>query len=128
MVARALRALLSVIKSPVLLRPTVRVCHSEQLIDCKPGGLRRFGLQILRKMPRRWAATPRARMQLHQQLVEKLAAIEKEFETWPGSDPSFPTNGSLQRAPLGIVHRPASATLISTISYIPSTWPTGFRS
>jgi len=87
---------------PVLLRPTVRVCHSEQLIECKPV-IAPFRTADFEKNPRRWAATPRARMQLHQQLVEKLAAIEKEFETWPGNHASFPRNGSPQRAPLGIV-------------------------
>ncbi len=87
---------------PVLLRPTVRVCHSEQLIECKPV-IAPFRTADFEKNPRRWAATPRARMQLHQQLVEKLAAIEKEFETWPGNHASFPGVESLQRAPLGIV-------------------------
>ncbi len=87
---------------PVLLRPTVRVCHSEQLIACKPvtAPLRTASFA---KDPRRWAATPRARMELHRQLVEKLAAIEKEFETWPGNHVRFAGEGSSQRAPLGVV-------------------------
>ena len=59
---------------PVLLRPTVRVCHSEQSIACGPvvAPLRPADFQ---KNPRRWAATPAARMQLHRELNLKLAAI-----------------------------------------------------
>ena len=87
---------------PVLLRPTVRVCHSEQSVECRPvnAPVRTANFE---KNPRRWAATPRARMELHQQLNQKLAAIEKEFETWPGNHAFFPVNLTRQRAPLGIV-------------------------
>ncbi len=87
---------------PVLLRPTVRVCHSEQSIDCKPPKAP-FRSAEFEKDPQRWAATPRARMQLHQQLNGKLAAIEKEFETWPGNHAFFPPRLTHERAPLGIV-------------------------
>ncbi|MCK9382661.1 MAG: FAD-dependent oxidoreductase [Sulfuritalea sp.] len=87
---------------PVMLRPTVRVCHSEQSIECKPVDAP-FREADFEKNPRRWAATPRARMALHQQLNQKLAAIEKEFETWPGNHAFFPTGSTTQRAPLGIV-------------------------
>jgi indolepyruvate ferredoxin oxidoreductase alpha subunit len=87
---------------PVMLRPTVRVCHSEQSIECKPvnAPFRSAGFE---KDPRRWAATPRARMQLHRELNQKLAAIEKEFETWQGNHAFFPRDLTGQRAPLGIV-------------------------
>ena len=87
---------------PVLLRPTVRVCHSEQAIECKPvhAPLRAADFQ---KNPQRWAATPIARMGLHRELNQKLAAIEKEFETWPGNRAYFPALPAQQRAPLGIV-------------------------
>lgn len=87
---------------PVLLRPTVRVCHSEQSIECKPVDVPIRSADF-EKNPRRWAATPRARMQLHQQLNQKLAAIEKEFEAWPANHAFFPTGSRTQRAPLGIV-------------------------
>jgi indolepyruvate ferredoxin oxidoreductase alpha subunit len=87
---------------PVLLRPTVRVCHSEQSIECKAVAAP-FRPADFEKNPRRWAATPRARMALHQQLNQKLAAIEKEFETWPGNHAFFPAGTTQQRAPLGIV-------------------------
>jgi len=87
---------------PVLLRPTVRVCHSEQTIECKPVNAP-FRSADFEKNPRRWAATPSARMQLHRQLNEKLAAIESEFETWQGNHAYFPPDLTAQRAPLGIV-------------------------
>ena len=87
---------------PVMLRPTVRVCHSEQSIECKPVDAPLRNADFV-KNPRRWAATPRARMALHQQLNQKLAAIEKEFETWPGNHAFFPAGSKAQRAPLGIV-------------------------
>ena len=87
---------------PVMLRPTVRVCHTEQSIECKPVDAP-FRTADFEKNPRRWAATPRARRLLHLQLNQKLTAIEKEFETWPGNHAFFPTGSTELRAPLGIV-------------------------
>ncbi|TRZ69937.1 MAG: FAD-binding protein [Rhodocyclaceae bacterium] len=87
---------------PVLLRPTVRICHTEQSILCEPVNAPGRTADFV-KNPRRWAATPRARMELHQQLNQKLAAIEKEFETWPGNRALFPSDSTRVRAPLGIV-------------------------
>lgn len=99
---------------PVLLRPTVRVCHSEQSIECKAVDAP-FRSADFEKNPRRWAATPRARMALHQQLNQKLAAIEKEFETWPGNHAFFPTGSRDQRAPLGIVAAGVSYAYITDL-------------
>ena len=88
---------------PILLRPTVRVCHSEQLIECKavkvPGRTAAF-----QKNPRRWAAAPAARLQLHKELNCKLVDIEKEFESWPGNRMQIPPllEGG-KKAPLGII-------------------------
>ncbi|TSA06030.1 MAG: FAD-binding protein [Comamonadaceae bacterium] len=87
---------------PVLLRPTVRVCHSDQAIECGP--VQTAGRDAdFEKNPQRWAAAPRARLQLHKELNEKLTAIEKEFESWPGNQAFFPAGSGLPRAPLGIV-------------------------
>ncbi|MCM2290540.1 MAG: indolepyruvate ferredoxin oxidoreductase subunit alpha, partial [Sulfuritalea sp.] len=86
---------------PVMLRPTVRICHSEQSIECMtPDAPSRIA--AFEKNPRRWAATPRARALQHKQLNQKLAAIEQEFETFPGNHAFFPP-GLAPRAPLGIV-------------------------
>lgn len=86
---------------PVMLRPTVRICHSEQSIECKAADAP-SRVAAFEKNPRRWAATPRARALQHQQLNQKLAAIEQEFETFPGNHAFFPP-GLAERAPLGIV-------------------------
>ena len=84
---------------PVMLRPTTRICHAKQVIACGPVAAAYHAANFV-KNPRRWAATPRARNQLHQLLNQKLAAIENEFESWPGNQASFIDAG---RAPLGIV-------------------------
>jgi len=84
---------------PVMLRSTTRVCHAKQAIACAPVAAAYRPANFV-KNPRRWAATPRARNQLHQLLNQKLAAIEAEFESWPGNHASFVATG---RAPLGIV-------------------------
>ncbi|HSH70380.1 MAG TPA: FAD-dependent oxidoreductase, partial [Deferrisomatales bacterium] len=83
---------------PVILRPTTRLCHAKQTIDCGPvKSLDRPARFV--KNPRRWAATPKARFQLHTLLNEKLAAIEGEFETWASNRLDLP-DGELK---LGIV-------------------------
>jgi len=84
---------------PVMLRPTTRVCHAKQAIACGPVAAAYHPANFV-KNPRRWAATPRARNQLHQLLNQKLAAIEKEFESWPANQASFI---DADQAPLGIV-------------------------
>ena len=99
---------------PVLLRPTVRICHSEQSIACQPLQAPARNANFV-KDPTRWAATPRARMQMHRQLNEKLAAIEKEFESWPGNQSFFPSTVSAERAPLGIVAAGVSYAYLSDL-------------
>ncbi|WP_025322224.1 FAD-dependent oxidoreductase [Deferrisoma camini] len=83
---------------PVILRPTLRICHSSQRIACGPvtgpGQEARFD-----KNPRRWAATPRARFELHRLLNQKLAAIADEAASWPENRLHLPEG----TAPLGIV-------------------------
>ena len=59
---------------PVMLRPTLRVCHARQGLDLrKPLVLKRpasFG-----RDPFRWAAIPKMRLALHEKLNQKLAQI-----------------------------------------------------
>ena len=99
---------------PVLLRPTVRICHSDQSIDCLP--LQAAGRSAnFVKDPDRWAATPRARLQMHRQLNEKLAAIEKEFANWPGNQAFYPASAESERAPLGIVAAGVSYAYLSDL-------------
>jgi indolepyruvate ferredoxin oxidoreductase alpha subunit len=69
-------------KSPVMLRPTTRVCHSRQdvLLEKIPQNGREVKFE---KDPSRWAATPRFRFHLHTEVEEKLAAIAKYAPTQP---------------------------------------------
>ncbi len=87
---------------PILLRPTVRVCHSEQIIECGDiRGAKRTARYV--KAPTRWAATPKARTVLHRGLNRKLAEIEDEFAAWPGNRALIPPDMADGPAPLGIV-------------------------
>ena len=67
---------------PVMLRPTTRVCHARQDVEikalrpCKP-------VVEFKKDPARWAATPKFRFILHQELEGKLAQIAAEPRTAP---------------------------------------------
>jgi indolepyruvate ferredoxin oxidoreductase alpha subunit len=69
-------------KTPVMVRPTTRVCHSRQDISlgAVPGHKRQAQFE---KNPARWAATPKFRLQLHRELEEKLVAIAGYRPTAP---------------------------------------------
>ena len=69
-------------KSPVMLRPTTRVCHSRQdvALDKIPQNRRQVKFE---KDPSRWAATPRYRFHLHNEVEEKLRAIARQKATRP---------------------------------------------
>jgi indolepyruvate ferredoxin oxidoreductase alpha subunit len=69
-------------KTPVMLRPTTRVCHSRQ--DVRPGPINPLDVKPdFKKDPSRWAATPKFRYQLHLELEEKLARIADHKATAP---------------------------------------------
>jgi len=75
-------ALSEAYKTPVMLRPTTRVCHSRQ--DVRPGEILPLESKPdFKKDPLRWAATPKFRFQLHLELEEKLAGIAKHPDTAP---------------------------------------------
>jgi indolepyruvate ferredoxin oxidoreductase alpha subunit len=65
---------------PVILRPAIRVSHARQNVEFMPVAELDRPAQF-DKDPRRWAATPRFRLELHKELNEKLKSIEEEFET-----------------------------------------------
>ncbi|MBW2441415.1 MAG: 4Fe-4S dicluster domain-containing protein [Deltaproteobacteria bacterium] len=69
-------------KTPVMLRPTTRVCHSRQdvALDKIQPNDREVNFE---KDPTRWAATPRFRFHLHKEVEEKLAAIARHESTRP---------------------------------------------
>jgi indolepyruvate ferredoxin oxidoreductase alpha subunit len=68
--------------TPVMLRPTTRVCHSRQDISLAsiPQAERTVKFD---KDPSRWAATPRYRFHLHTEVEEKLAAMAQHKTTAP---------------------------------------------
>ncbi len=69
-------------KTPVMLRPTTRVCHSRQDIALAP--LQPADVEVkFEKDPGRWAATPKFRYKLHLELEEKLAGIARHASTAP---------------------------------------------
>jgi indolepyruvate ferredoxin oxidoreductase alpha subunit len=67
-------ALSEAFRTPVMLRPTTRVCHSRQDIDVLPVAEVAAAANFERD-PARWAATPKFRHRLHLELEEKLSAI-----------------------------------------------------
>jgi indolepyruvate ferredoxin oxidoreductase alpha subunit len=69
-------------KTPVMVRPTTRVCHSRQDISLGPIPKNKRQAKF-EKNPSRWAATPKFRLQLHRELEDKLAAIAKYRPTAP---------------------------------------------
>ncbi len=62
---------------PVLIRPSIRICHARQWIPFSdpvhPGGT-----AVFKKEPQRWAATPKFRLELHHELNDKLRRIAEE--------------------------------------------------
>ncbi len=69
-------------KTPVMVRPTTRVCHSRQ--DISLGTISKKKREVkFEKNPARWAATPKFRLKLHAELEEKLSAIAKFRLTAP---------------------------------------------
>lgn len=69
-------------RTPVMLRPTTRVCHSRQ--DVLPGPVGAADKKVeFKKDPTRWAATPKFRFQLHWEVENKLAEIAAYKKTEP---------------------------------------------
>ncbi|MDL2330138.1 indolepyruvate ferredoxin oxidoreductase subunit alpha [Desulfosarcina sp. OttesenSCG-928-A07] len=69
-------------ETPVMIRPTTRVCHSRQ--DVQPEGVLPAPQKPnFKKDPPRWAATPKFRYQLHLELEAKLAKIADYAPTAP---------------------------------------------
>jgi indolepyruvate ferredoxin oxidoreductase, alpha subunit len=91
-------------RSPIILRPTTRLCHAVQSVDVN-GALPNPLLSSkvgFKKDPERWAATPAFRLKLHHELNAKLKAIEDEFESSPLN---FTSGYALteKRQPLGLI-------------------------
>ena len=68
--------------SPVMLRPTTRVCHSRQ--DVLLENIFQEPREVkFEKDPSRWAATPRFRFHLHTEVEKKLTAMAQHKPTAP---------------------------------------------
>jgi len=68
--------------SPVMLRPTTRVCHSRQ--DVALETIQPNDREVkFEKDPARWAATPRFRFHLHTEVEDKLAGMARHEPTQP---------------------------------------------
>ena len=95
---------------PVMLRPTMRLCHARQNITFKKPG-NKILPAIFNRDPQRWAAIPRSRLMLHQRLNQKLILIAGEqaqnpqFITW-----HHPVKRGA-KAPLGILASGVSAAM-----------------
>jgi len=77
---------------PVMLRPTTRVCHACQ--DIVPEPVQDLGRKAdFRKDPKRWAATPKFRYDLHLKLNETLARVA----AYPPSAPRCHNPESISR-------------------------------
>ena len=63
---------------PVMIRPTTRVCHSRQGVSLGEIPAPSMPTGFL-KDPQRWAATPRYRFVLHQQLNQKIDTIAGKY-------------------------------------------------
>ena len=63
---------------PVMIRPTTRVCHSRQGVSLGEISTPAVPAGFL-KDPQRWAATPRYRLVLHQQLNQKMETIAEKY-------------------------------------------------
>jgi indolepyruvate ferredoxin oxidoreductase alpha subunit len=68
--------------TPVMLRPTTRVCHARQDVGLADISHPKNEVNF-EKDPTRWAATPKFRYNLHKQLEEKLALIARHVSTQP---------------------------------------------
>lgn len=72
-------------RTPVILRPTTRLCHAVQsmTVNGEPAPNDVLPAVRFRKDPPRWTATPKFRHQLHVELNQKLRDIQAEFEESP---------------------------------------------
>lgn len=65
-------------KIPVMLRPTIRICHSRQSFQIDDENLQ-IKKRFFVKDTNRWAATPNYRKELHNKLIDKLNLIATDF-------------------------------------------------
>jgi len=97
---------------PIILRPAIRVCHARQNLTWKSLKTNNRPAAF-KKDPLRWAATPKFRFLLHQELNKKLKDISEEF-----NDLRPYNTHNLQpgvHAPLGIIAGGVPSSVIEDI-------------
>jgi indolepyruvate ferredoxin oxidoreductase alpha subunit len=98
---------------PILLRPTMRLCHASQpIVFKKPGD--KVNPAVFERDPMRWAATPRARLLLHQRLNQKLVLIAAEMAKNPALV-IWRQSVHRHKSPLGILASGVSAAMARDI-------------
>jgi len=99
-------------KIPVILRPTIRVCHARQ--NLARGPIKSNDQKAsFEKNPARWAATPRFRFILHGELNQKLREIGERFDTLAPFNVHNLTDG--KGYPLGILAAGVSYAVVKDI-------------
>ena len=89
---------------PVMLRPTTRVCHACQNIVPEP--VQKLGRKAdFRRDPKRWAATPKFRYELHLKLNETLSRVAAHPETAPRClNPGSPSRRAVVASGVAAAH------------------------
>ncbi len=91
-------------ETPVMVRPTTRVCHSRQ--DITLGSIPKIKREVkFEKNTARWAATPKFRLQLHKELEEKLFAVSNYGPTAPNKlNPKAKSNQAIIASGVAAAH------------------------
>lgn len=103
-------------RTPVILRPTTRVCHARQLMEV-PALAPLNRAPDFRKDPSRWAATPGPRLKLHRELNAKIAEMRRH----PWARPRL-TMGT-EASPLAIVSSGVSFAYLTDVLSNSDRWP-----
>ena len=103
-------------KSPVILRPTTRVCHARQLLE--PPVISPLNREPeFRKDPSRWAATPGPRRALHRELNAKI----REMRSHPWASPRLVHGDG--NSELAVVCSGVACAYVLDVLGEPGRWP-----
>lgn len=98
---------------PVLLRPTATLCHARQNITLRKIPDTKSRPPQFNRQPERWAATPKHRLRLHQELNQKLLTLAEDIRFNFTAAPGGGAAGSW--APYGIVASGCAWALIADL-------------
>ena len=103
-------------RTPVILRPTTRVCHARQVVEVPALDAVIAGPDF-RRDASRWAATPGPRLALHRELNDKIARMSRH--PWAKPRPVF----GEETAPVGVVSSGVSHAYLLDILKGFGRWP-----